>query len=166
MRVSDSNHSSIKASKKGVTFDVVETIERHTNSIDKLTTLVSKMNMKIDKRDAPYKPQIYQGGPRGQSKNRQNVYQSQNRFFKVDIEEITTTETIIGPFVGIDLETNIGVTIEEITTSLMKGETIIDKTIEETILEIDKIMAEMTLNRDIEIEVRVGKIQDITKMTI
>ena len=57
-------------------------------------------------------------------------------------------------------------TIEEITTSLTKGKTIIDKKIEETILEIDKIMAEMALSRDIEIEVRVGKIQEITKMTI
>ena len=69
IRVSDSNYSFIRASKKGVKFDVMETIKRHSNSIDKLTTLVSKMNIKIDKRDAPYKPQIYLGGPRGQSKN-------------------------------------------------------------------------------------------------
>ena len=48
----------------------------------------------------------------------------------------------------------------------MKGETFIDKTIEGTILEIDKIMAEMTLNRDIEIEVRVEKVQEITIVTI
>ena len=61
MRVSDSSHSSMTASRKGVTFDVMETIERNSDSIDKLTSLVSKMNMKIDKRKAPYKPQIYQG---------------------------------------------------------------------------------------------------------
>ena len=94
---------------------------------------------------------------------------------KIEIEEITTIETIIGQIIGIDQGTTIGMTIEEITTDLMIGkivtdkmigETIIDKTIEETILEIDKIMTEMTLNRDIEIEVRVGRIQEIIIVTI
>ena len=66
---SDSNYSSMRGSKKGVTFDVMKTIERNSNSIDKLTSLVSKMNMKKDKREAPYKPPIYQGRPRGQSRN-------------------------------------------------------------------------------------------------
>ena len=54
-------------------------------------------------------------------------------------------------------------TIEEISTSLMIGETITDKAIEGTI-EISKIMEEMTPNKGIEIEVRVGK--EITIMTI
>ena len=39
-----------------------------------------------------------------------------------------TIETIISPIIGIDLGTTIGMTIEEINTGLMKGETIIDKT--------------------------------------
>ena len=69
MRVSDGNQPSVRASKKGVTFDVMETIERNGESIDKWTSLVSKMNMKLDKKEAPYKPQIYQGRPRGQSRN-------------------------------------------------------------------------------------------------
>ena len=38
MRVSDSNQPSIRASKEGVTFDVMETIERNSDSIDKLTS--------------------------------------------------------------------------------------------------------------------------------
>ena len=46
---SDSNYCSMKSSKKGVTFDVMETIERNSNNIDKLTSLVRKMNMKMDK---------------------------------------------------------------------------------------------------------------------
>ena len=45
------------------------------------------------------------------------------------------------------------------------GETIIGKTIEAT-TEIGKIMEEMTPNRGIEIEVRVERVQEITKMTI
>ena len=58
MQVGDSNQSSIRASKKGVTFDAMETIGRNSDSIDKLTSLVSKMNMKMDKGEAPYKPKI------------------------------------------------------------------------------------------------------------
>ena len=84
MKVSDSNYPSMKASKKGVTFDAMETMERNSDSIDKLTSLVGKMNMEIDKREAPYKPQIFQGRPRGQSRNRQNNYQSHNRSFSRD----------------------------------------------------------------------------------
>ena len=53
MRVSNENNYSAKSScKKGVTFDVLEAIEKNNDSIDKLTSLVSKMNMKIDKHEA------------------------------------------------------------------------------------------------------------------
>ena len=78
MWVSDSNQSSIRASKRGVTFDTMETIERNSDSIDELTSLVCKMNMKMDKREDPYKPKIYQGRPRGQSRNRQQNHQPHN----------------------------------------------------------------------------------------
>ena len=68
MKVSnDHNYSSKNSSKKGVNFDVLETIERNSDSIDKLTSLVSKMNMKMDKCEAQYKPQVYQGRRRGQT---------------------------------------------------------------------------------------------------
>ena len=55
MRVSDGNQYSSKTSKRGVTFDVIDAIERNSYIIDKLTSLVSKMNVKMDKREAPYK---------------------------------------------------------------------------------------------------------------
>ena len=42
-------YSTMNSCKKGVTFDVMETKERNSNSIDKLTSLVSKMNIKINK---------------------------------------------------------------------------------------------------------------------
>ena len=42
MWVSDSNQSTITASKREVTFDPMETIERNSDSIDKLTSLVRK----------------------------------------------------------------------------------------------------------------------------
>ena len=72
---SENNYSSMKSCKKGVTFDVMETIERNSDSIDKLTSLVSKMNMKMDKREMKYKPKVYQGRPRGQNRQRQDNYQ-------------------------------------------------------------------------------------------
>ena len=76
---------------------------------------------------------------------------------------ITKIETIIDPIIGIDLGTIIGMTIEEITTGLMISKSVtdkmmegtsIDKTIEETIIEIDKIMG-ITLSREIGVGVRV-----------
>ena len=56
---SQHNYSSMKGGKKGVTFDVMETTEGNSDSIDKLTSLVSKMNMKMDKCEMQYKPQVY-----------------------------------------------------------------------------------------------------------
>ena len=44
------------------------------------------MNMKIDKCEAQYKPQVYQGRRRGQnrSENRQENYQPRNRSYSGD----------------------------------------------------------------------------------
>ena len=82
---SENNYSSMKSCKKrGVTFDAMETMERNSDSTDKLASLVNKMNMKMDKRGRPHKPQVYQGRNRGQSRNRQDIYQSRNRSFSRD----------------------------------------------------------------------------------
>ena len=62
---SENNYSSKNNCKKGVTFDVMETIERNNNCIDTITSLVSKMNVEMDKRELQYKPQVYQGRNRG-----------------------------------------------------------------------------------------------------
>ena len=47
LKVGDEPNHSSKHSKKGVTFDALERIKRNNNSIDKVTSLVSKMNMKM-----------------------------------------------------------------------------------------------------------------------
>ena len=47
--------------KKGVTFDATETLERNSNCIDRLTSLVSNMKMTMDRKQSPYKLKIYQG---------------------------------------------------------------------------------------------------------
>ena len=71
---------------KGVTFDALEDIEKNNDSIDKLTSVVSKMNIKIDKCEAQYKPQVYQCRRRGQNRceYRQDNYQPRNRSYSRD----------------------------------------------------------------------------------
>ena len=81
MRVNDCNQSSHKSGKKGMSFDVMETLERCSNSIDKLTSLINKMNVKMDRKETPYKPRVYQNRPRGQSRGRPQYFQPHNRSF-------------------------------------------------------------------------------------
>ena len=86
----------------------------------------------------------------------------------IEAEEITIG-TIIGPIIEIDQETTIGMMVGETTTDQSIGETItdkmtgdtsIEKTIGGTITEIDQIM-KGTINRDIEIQVKVERIKEI-----
>ena len=58
--------------KKGVTFDAMETLERNSDCIDRLTSLVSNMKMTMDRKQSPYKPRLYQGRSRNQNTNQQN----------------------------------------------------------------------------------------------
>ena len=84
MKVRDGQKSSFKnSSKKRVSFDALETIERNSYSIDKLTSLVNKMNVRMNKHDAQYKPQVYQSRRRGQNRHgyRQNYYQPRSRLY-------------------------------------------------------------------------------------
>ena len=57
MKASQQQNS--KKSEKGVTFSAVEIIKRHSNSIDKLTSLMNKLDMKLDKGEAEYRPKIF-----------------------------------------------------------------------------------------------------------
>ena len=47
--------------KKGMTFDTMETLERNSDSIDRLTSLVSDLKMTMDRKQPQYKLKIYQG---------------------------------------------------------------------------------------------------------
>ena len=108
-----------------MTFDAMETIERNSNSTDKLTSFVSKMNMKMDKHEIQYKPQVYQGRNRGQNRHRQDNYQSRNRSYSRDRNHIEAEETTTGTIdqiIEVDHETTIDVTIGETTINIMIGE--------------------------------------------
>ena len=72
-----------KKSEKGVSFGTLETkdtIDRHISSIDKLTSLVNKLDMKLDRQEAQYRPTIYQNRARGCGQ-RQNDYGYRNRSY-------------------------------------------------------------------------------------
>ena len=51
------NQENSKKNKKGVTFSAMDTMKRHHNSIDKLTSLVNKLDMKLEKKEAQFKAQ-------------------------------------------------------------------------------------------------------------
>ena len=55
------SHSPQSNQKKGVTFDDMETLERNSDCIDRLMTLVRDLKMTIDRKQPQYKPKIYQG---------------------------------------------------------------------------------------------------------
>ena len=55
------NHSPQNHHKKGVMFDAMEMVERNSNCIDRLTSLVSDMKMTMDRKQSSYKPKVYQG---------------------------------------------------------------------------------------------------------
>ena len=61
------NHTSQSHHKKGVSFDAMETLERNSNCIDRLTSLVSDMKMIMERKQPQYKPKIYQGRSRNQN---------------------------------------------------------------------------------------------------
>ena len=55
------SHTPQNQQKKGVTFDAMETLERNSDCIDRLTTLVSDLKMMMDRKQPQYKPKIYKG---------------------------------------------------------------------------------------------------------
>ena len=68
MKVTSNNdcHLPQNQQKKGVMFDAMETLERNSDCIDRLTSLVSDLKMTMD-RKPQYKPKIYQGRSRNQN---------------------------------------------------------------------------------------------------
>ena len=66
---SNDSHSPQNHHKKEVTFDAMEMLERNSDCLDRLTSLVSDMKMTMDRKQSPYKPKIYQGRSRNQNVN-------------------------------------------------------------------------------------------------
>ena len=77
---SSDSHSSQDHQKKDVTFGTMETLERNSDHIDRLTLLVSDLKMTMDRKQLQYKPKIYQGRSPNQSTGHQN-YTPRNKSF-------------------------------------------------------------------------------------
>ena len=129
-----SQENSKKNCEKGVSFGALETMERNSDNIDKLTSLVSKLDMKLDRKENQYRPRIYQDRNRGCGQ-RQDSYRSRDRSYSRDHSQynnnrgrrnlimIETIDPIIELAVGLEM--------------VMEGmiDMIIDQTIEGTILD-------------------------------
>ena len=66
--------------KKGVTFDAMETLERNSDCIDRLTSLVSDLKLTMDRRQPQCKPKIYWGRSQNQNTGQQS-FTPRNRSF-------------------------------------------------------------------------------------
>ena len=62
--------------RKTVMFDTRDALERTSENVECMMALMDKMYIKLDQKEVPYKPQIYQRRGRGQ--NRQMFRQSNN----------------------------------------------------------------------------------------
>ena len=51
--------------EKKVSFNAVEVMERTTDSIERLASLMDRMGTKLDRREDQYRPRVYQGRNRG-----------------------------------------------------------------------------------------------------
>ena len=72
-----------KKSEKGVSFNTMETkdtIDMQSSSIDKLTSLVNKLDMKLNRQKSQYRPMVYQNRNRG-CLQRQSNYEYRNRTY-------------------------------------------------------------------------------------
>ena len=57
-----------KKSRKTVSFDARDVLERNSENMECMTALMDKMYIKLDQKDVPYKLQIYQKRGRGQNR--------------------------------------------------------------------------------------------------
>ena len=65
MQVNQGSSKSKDKSEKKVSFSAVETMQRATDSIERLASLMDKMDIKLDRREDQYRPRVYQGRSRG-----------------------------------------------------------------------------------------------------
>ena len=68
--------------RKSVTFDAKDVLEKTNENMERMMALMDKMYIKLEQKDVPYKPQIYQ---RGRGQNQRQFSQGNNwrgsRFF-------------------------------------------------------------------------------------
>ena len=83
MQINQRSSKSKDKTEKKVSFSAVEAMERTTDSIEGLASLMDRMDTKLDRREDQYRPRVYQGRGRGCS-YRQNNYGTRNRSYSLD----------------------------------------------------------------------------------
>ena len=61
--------------RKSMTFDAKDALEKTSENMERMTALMDKMYIKLEQKDVPYKPQIYQ---RGRGQNRRQFSRGSN----------------------------------------------------------------------------------------
>ena len=102
------SHSSQNNQKKGVIFDAMEMLERNSDCIDHLTSLVSDLNMAINRNSPNTNPKYTRVDPKTIAQDDKILIPEIDPLveegIKVVIEEITTIGTITGQIIEIDQE--------------------------------------------------------------
>ena len=88
--------------KKGVTFDAMETLERNSDCIDQLTSLVSDMKMTMDRKQSRINQRYIRVGPGIKIGIDKILHPEIGPLVEEEIKEIITIETIIGSIIEID----------------------------------------------------------------
>ena len=83
MQVNQGSSKNKYKMEKKVSFNAVEAMVRTTDNIERLASLMDKMDTKLDRREDQYRPKVYQDRSRGHS-YRQNNYGSRNRSYSRD----------------------------------------------------------------------------------
>ena len=157
-------HSPQNQQEKGVTFDAMEMLERNSDCIDRLTTLVSDLKMTMDRKH-PNTNQKY-------TRVGHETKMQDDKILLLEIdplvgEGIKAIRTITGKTIEIDQEAGgtvigqvIGVVITQITTDEVTWDHTIDKTHNghlETEVKVElemKIMVIISLEVEVEIEIQ------------
>ena len=148
--------------EKAVSFGALETKEtrdRYSDSIDKLTSLVNKLDMEIDRREAQYKPAVYQIETEDVDRDIITIIGiGIGPIVEIEVipiieeEETFNATEIIGPIIeeGVGLEMVMG--MEMAIEGMI--EMIVDQIIEETIT--DKTMVTKGIEIEVQVKTMVG----------
>ena len=106
-------------SEKGVSFEALETIDRHSYSIERLASMVSKLDMRLEKKEVPYRPKYIkveiEDADRGRVAINPGIVPTVGTMFSTTTEEeevtIMITE-IIGPTTEIEIGQEMGMETE------------------------------------------------------
>ena len=168
------SHSPQNQQKKGVTFDAMEMLERNSDCIDRLTTLVSDLKITMDKKDPSTNQKYTRVGHKTKIQDDKilplEIDLLAEEEIKVVIGEIITIGTITGQIIEIDQEadgTIIGQVMEVVITHITTDEVMRDSSTDkihnghlETEVKVEvemKIMVMINLEVEVEIEIKGDK---------